>query len=58
MGQKLSYEKRLEIATRIYHTLRSFYQDRIVVLNDTRALRRALRLGRADQDIQSRREKD
>jgi hypothetical protein len=58
MVQKLSYEKRLEIATRIYEALRSFYQDRIVVLNDASALRRALRLGRADRDIQSRREKE
>ena len=39
MGQKLSYENRLEIASRIYEALRVFYPDRIVVLSDTTALR-------------------
>jgi hypothetical protein len=38
MGQKLSYENRLEIASRIYEALRLFYPDRIVVLSDTTAL--------------------
>jgi hypothetical protein len=55
MGQKLSYEKRLAIAARLYEALRSLYQgSRIVVLSDPRALRRALRLRRADRDTQSR----
>jgi hypothetical protein len=39
MGQKLSYENRLEIASRISEELRLFYPDRIVVLSDTTALR-------------------
>jgi hypothetical protein len=37
--QKLSYENRLEIASRIYEALRLFYPDRIVVLSDTTAPR-------------------
>jgi len=41
MGQKLSYEKRLEIASRLFEALRSLYQDRVVTLSDTRALRLA-----------------
>jgi hypothetical protein len=39
MGQKLSYENRLEIASRICEALRLFYPDRIVVLSDTTDLR-------------------
>ena len=39
MGQKLSYENGLEIASRIYEALRLFYLDRIVALSDTTALR-------------------
>jgi hypothetical protein len=51
MGQKLSYEKRLAIAARLFEALRSFYQgSRIVVLSDPRGLRRTQRLGRADRD--------
>ena len=38
MGQKLSYEKRFEIASRLCEALRSLYQDRVVTLSDTRAL--------------------
>ena len=47
MGQKLSYEKRFEIASRLCEALRSLYQDRIVMLSDTRALR----LAEDDRDI-------
>jgi hypothetical protein len=54
MGQKLSYEKRFEIASRLCEALRSLYQDRVVTLSDTRALR----LAEDDRDIQSSREKD
>jgi hypothetical protein len=49
MGQKLSYEKRLEIASRLFEALRSLYQDRVVMLSDTRALR----LAEDHPDIQS-----
>jgi hypothetical protein len=49
MGQKLSHEKRLAIAARIYRALRAFYQDRLVILSDTRALR----LPEEQQDTQS-----
>ena len=41
MGQKSSYEKRFEIASRLGEALRSLYQDRVVMLSDTRALRLA-----------------
>jgi hypothetical protein len=54
MGQKLSYEKRVEIASRLCQALRALYQDRVVTLSDTRALR----LAEDDRDIQSSREKD
>ena len=54
MGQKLSYEKRFEIASRLCQALRALYQDRVVTLSDTRALR----LAEDDRDIQSSREKD
>jgi hypothetical protein len=47
-GQKLSYEKRFEIASRLCEVLRSLYQDRVVMLSDTRALR----LAEDDRDIQ------
>jgi hypothetical protein len=49
MRQKLSYEKRLEIASRLFEALRSLYQDRVVMLSDTRALR----LAEDHPDIQS-----
>jgi hypothetical protein len=41
MGQKLSYEKRLEIASCLCEALRSLHPDRVVMLSDTRALRLA-----------------
>ena len=44
-GQMLSYEKRFEIASRLCEALCSLYQDRIVMLSDTRALRLAKMIG-------------
>ena len=41
MGQRVSYEKRLEIASQLYRALRALYRDRLVILSDTRALRLA-----------------
>ena len=48
-GQKLLHEKRLEIASRLFEALRSLYQDRVVMLSDTRAQR----LAEDHPDIQS-----
>ena len=41
MQEQLSYEKRLEIATRLCEALRLLYPDRVITLSDTRALRLA-----------------
>ena len=46
---KLSYEKRLEIASDLCRALRALFQDRVVMLSDTKALR----LAEHDRDIQS-----
>jgi hypothetical protein len=49
MREGLSYEKRLEIASRLCEALRSLYPDKVVTLSDTRALK----LAEDHRDIQS-----
>jgi hypothetical protein len=41
MQEQLSYERRLEIASRLCEALRLLYPDKVITLSDTRALRLA-----------------
>jgi hypothetical protein len=41
MQEQLSYEKRLELASRLCEALRLLYPDKVITLSDTRALRLA-----------------
>jgi hypothetical protein len=54
MWERLSHEKRLEIASRLCEALRSLYPDKVVTLSDTRALK----VAGDRQDIQSSRGED